>query len=84
MRNLLIDNSGRVRAAVVEWGGFLGIGERQAVVPIERIRLGQGGNDRAQLTMTREELEALPRDDRDRVADHGRERGWGEGLRLYR
>ena len=83
VRNLLIDNQGRVRAAVVEWGGFLGIGSREAMVPIERIRLGQG-NERAQLAMTREELEALPRYDRDRVADYGRERGWGEGLRLYR
>lgn len=84
VRNLLIDSSGRVRAAVIEWGGFLGLGERQAMVPIDRIRLGQSANDRAQLNMTREELEALPRYDRDRVAEYGRERGWGEGLRLYR
>jgi sporulation protein YlmC with PRC-barrel domain len=84
IRNLLIDNAGRVRAAVIEWGGFLGLGERQAMVPIERIRLGQGEADHAQLTMTREELEALPRYDRDRIAEYGRERGWGEGLRLYR
>jgi sporulation protein YlmC with PRC-barrel domain len=84
IRNLLVDNAGRVRAAVIEWGGFLGLGERQAMVPIERIRLGQGEDDHAQLTMTREELEALPRYDRDRIAEYGRERGWGEGLRLYR
>lgn len=83
VRNLLMDSQGRVRAAVVEWGGFLGIGSREAMVPIERIRLGQG-NERAQLTMSREELEALPRYDRDRIADYGRERGWGDGLRLYR
>ncbi|MCW8088487.1 PRC-barrel domain-containing protein [Sabulicella glaciei] len=84
VRNLLIDRSGRVRAVVVEWGGFLGLGERQALVPVERIRLGANQNDRAQLNMTREELEALPRYDSDRVAEYGRERGWGEGLRLYR
>jgi sporulation protein YlmC with PRC-barrel domain len=84
VRNLLIDNQGRVRAAVVEWGGFLGIGTREALVPIERIQLGQGGTDRAQLNMTREELEALPRYDRDRATEYGRERGWGEGLRPYR
>ncbi len=83
VRNLLIDNQGRVRAAVVEWGGFLGLGTREALVPIERIQLGQG-NERARLNMTREELEALPRYDRGRVADYGRERGWGEGLRLFR
>lgn len=84
LRNLLIDSQGRVRAAVIEWGGFLGIGTREALVPIERIQLGRDGSDRAQLDMTREELEALPRYDRDRAAAYGRERGWGEGLRLHR
>lgn len=84
VQNLLIDNAGRVRAAVIEWGGFLGIGDRQAMVPIDRIQLSQGGNDRARLNMTREELEALPRYDRDHVADYGRQQGWGDGLRLYR
>jgi len=84
VENLLMDSSGRVRAAVIEWGGFLGIGEREALVPIERIRLGGNQNERAQLTMTREELEALPRYDRTKVIDYGRERGWGDGLRMYR
>jgi hypothetical protein len=83
VRNLLLDGQGRVRAAVVEWGGFLGIGTREALVPIERISLGQG-NERAQLAMTREELEALPRYDRDGIGEYGRARGWGEGLRLVR
>jgi hypothetical protein len=83
VRNLLLDGHGRVRAAVVEWGGFLGIGTREALVPIDRIRLGQG-NERAQLAMTREELEALPRYDRDRIGEYGRTQGWGEGLRLVR
>ncbi|MGG5823571.1 PRC-barrel domain-containing protein [Falsiroseomonas sp. HW251] len=84
VQNLLIDKAGRVRAAVIEWGGFLGIGDRQALVPIDRLQLSQGGNDRARLNMTREELEALPRYDRDHVADYGRQQGWGDGLRLYR
>jgi sporulation protein YlmC with PRC-barrel domain len=83
VENLLIDSAGRVRAAVVEWGGFLGIGERQAMVPIERIQLG-GQNGRATLDMTREELEALPRYDRNSVAGYASERGWGDGARLYR
>jgi hypothetical protein len=69
---------------VVEWGGFLGIGERQAVVPIEQIQLGAGPNDRARLNMTREQLEALPRYDRDNLREYGSRYGWGEGTRLYR
>ncbi|WP_338050909.1 PRC-barrel domain-containing protein [Roseicella aerolata] len=85
IQNLLIDGSGQVRAAVVEWGGFLGIGERSAAVPIDRIQLGAAGsNDRARLTMTREELERLPRYDRNRVGEYGREQGWGDGIRLFR
>jgi acetyl esterase/lipase len=83
IENLLVDRGGQVRAAVVEWGGFLGIGERRTVVPMEQIQLGAEG-ERARLNLTREQLEALPRYDRDRVADLGRERGWGEGLRLFR
>jgi hypothetical protein len=54
------------------------------MVPIDRIQLSPGGNDRARLNMTRDELEALPRYERDRVADYGRQQGWGDGLRLYR
>jgi hypothetical protein len=84
VRNLLMDGNGQVRAAVIEWGGFLGIGEKEALVPIEQLRLGTGNDERVVMTITRQELEALPRYDRNRVADYGRERGWGEGLRLHR
>ena len=84
VRNLLIDGSGQVRAAVVEWGGFLGLGERQAVVPIDRIQLGQNPNERARLNMSRQELEALPRYDRDRMAEYASEHGWGDNVRLFR
>ena len=67
-------------------GGFFGIGERSAAVPIDRIQLGAaaGGNDRARLNMTKEELENLPRYDSDNASDYGRKQGWGNGTRLYR
>lgn len=84
VENLLIDRSGQVRAAVVEWGGFLGIGESRAAVPIDRIQFGAAGNERARLTMTREELERLPKYDRNNLAEYGTRYGWGEGLRLFR
>jgi sporulation protein YlmC with PRC-barrel domain len=84
VRNLLIDRSGNVRGAVIKWGGFLGVGERQAVVPIEQIRLATGGGDRARLNMTREQLEALPRYDRDNLDPTSSLYGWGDGVRLYR
>lgn len=84
IENLLVDREGNVRAVVVEWGGFLGLGDREALVPMNRIQLGATNADRARISMTREQLEALPRWNRDRLADYGREYGWGDGLRWYR
>jgi hypothetical protein len=84
IENLLIDRDGNVRAVVVEWGGFLGIGENQTLVQMEQIQLGAGMNDRARISLTREQIEALPRYDRDRLGDYGRQHGWGDGLRWYR
>ena len=83
VENLLVDRNGMVRAAVVEWGGFLGIGARRAVVPIDQIRFGAPG-ERARMDLTREQLEALPRYEPNRVETYGRDQGWGEGVRLYR
>jgi hypothetical protein len=84
IENLLIDRAGNVRAAVIEWGGFLGIGERRAVVPIEQIRFGTAAGERARLELTREQLEALPAYDRNRLTEYGTRYGWGEGIRLFR
>ena len=59
IENLLISSNGQVEAAIVEWGGFLGIGSRTAAVPWNELRLNQGG-DRMVIDMTRQEMEALP------------------------
>jgi sporulation protein YlmC with PRC-barrel domain len=83
VENLLIDGNGQVRAAVVEWGGFLGIGARRAVVPMERLQFG-AADDRVRMEVTREELEAMPRFEADRLADHGRDGGWAQHVRAYR
>jgi len=34
--------------------------------------------------LTREQLERLERFDRNRLADYGRDQGWGDNIRLYR
>lgn len=81
--NLLADGNGQIRAVVVEWGGFLGVGQKKAVVPLENIRLGAAENDRARLTLTREQLEALPAYDRDKLADVQTRYGWTD-LRTVR
>ncbi|MGK7870544.1 PRC-barrel domain-containing protein [Falsiroseomonas sp. E2-1-a20] len=83
VENLLIDRNGQVRAAVVEWGGFLGLGESRAVVPIEQLRFG-GSGERVRMDLTRAQLEALPRFERNRIAEYGRDQGWSDGVRLYR
>jgi hypothetical protein len=81
--SLVLDRDGRARRAVVDWSGFLGIGERQAVAPLERVQVGEGDN-RARLGMTCEQLDALPRFGRGRLDETGREQGRGDGLRLGR
>ncbi|MBP0445560.1 PRC-barrel domain-containing protein [Roseomonas sp. SSH11] len=60
VEDLVLDRNWRVRGAVVEWGGFLGLGERRAIIPIDRIGMTNSADGRAQLNMTREELERLP------------------------
>lgn len=78
VQNLLIDSTGQVRAAIVQWGGFLGLGESSAAVPIDRIQLGASGNERARINMTKEELERLPRYEKGNAASYGRDQGWGD------
>ena len=82
IENLVVDGTGRVRGAVVEWGGFLGIGQRSAIIPMEGIQFGADG--RGHLGMTREQLEALPRYERDKLNDLGRQQGLGDNLQLLR
>jgi hypothetical protein len=85
IRNFLAEKDGRVRAAVVEWGGIAGLGERRSVVPIERMQLGPASvSGLARLDMTRDELADMPRYDPDTLADLARQRGWGEALRPVR
>lgn len=82
IENLVVDGTGRVRGAVVEWGGFLGIGQRSAIIPMEQIQFGADG--RGHLGMTREQLEALPRYEHDKLTDLGQQQGFGDGLQLLR
>ncbi|UEM22120.1 PRC-barrel domain-containing protein [Skermanella mucosa] len=59
IENLLIGSEGQVEAAIVEWGGFLGIGSKTAAVPWNALQLNEA-SDRVVIDMTREEMEALP------------------------
>ncbi len=59
---LLIDDAGQVTDAVVDVGGFLGIGEKAVALPMASLDVLQqeGGDDlRVYVSQTEEELEAL-------------------------
>ena len=83
VENLVVDATGNVRGVVVEWGGFLGLGERRAVVPVDQVTFG-AGNESARLNMTREQLERLGEFRSTELGATATRLGWGEGTRLFR
>jgi sporulation protein YlmC with PRC-barrel domain len=62
INDLVMDKDGRLTAAVIGVGGFLGIGEKSVGVPIEAIdvRTEEDGSVELVMQSTREELEAAP------------------------
>jgi hypothetical protein len=59
--DLLVSNEGRISAAVIGVGGFLGIGEKDVVVAFDALKLTQK-NNKWYLTMnaTKDELKSAP------------------------
>ncbi|MDR5900489.1 PRC-barrel domain-containing protein, partial [Halomonas vilamensis] len=59
VEEVLIDNNGQVVAISVEVGGFLGLLEREVVLPLDQVGVQA---DRQKLTtpLTRDEIEQLP------------------------
>ncbi|MGE0666484.1 MAG: PRC-barrel domain-containing protein [Sphingomonadales bacterium] len=57
VEEVLADSSGKVVAVVVEYGGFLNMGEKEAVFMLDKLKLQNG---KLVTTMTKGELEALP------------------------
>lgn len=62
INDLVMDEKGKVTAAVIGVGGFLGVGEKEVGVPIEAIEVRTDSEGQVQLVMqsTREELESAP------------------------
>jgi sporulation protein YlmC with PRC-barrel domain len=62
--DLVLQEDGETRAALIDVGGFLGVGEKRVAIPFENIEVSQpadeGGEPKLTVAMTREELEALP------------------------
>jgi len=60
--DVIVDRAGTVRAAVIDFGGFLGVGVRKIVVDWNALHFGQIANkkDSISLDLTKEQVMAAP------------------------
>jgi hypothetical protein len=60
--DVIVDREGTVRAAVIDFGGFLGVGSRKIVVDWSALRFGSVANKRDSITLelTKEQVTAAP------------------------
>src|SRR5580692_4556800 len=60
--DVIVDRSGTVRAAVIDFGGFLGVGSRKIVVDWNALRFGGIANksDSISLELTKDQVRAAP------------------------
>ena len=59
---MIVDREGTVRAAVIDFGGFLGVGSRKIVVDWNALHFGRVANksDSITLELTKEQVRAAP------------------------
>jgi hypothetical protein len=60
--DILVDGEGRVRAAIIDFGGFLGVGSRKIVVDWNALHFGSVANksDSITLELTKDQVTAAP------------------------
>jgi hypothetical protein len=60
--DVIVDHSGRTRAAVIDFGGFLGIGNRKIAVDWDALNFAPDldGRDVVTLDLTRDQIKAAP------------------------
>jgi sporulation protein YlmC with PRC-barrel domain len=60
--DVVVDRSGQVRAAVIDFGGFLGVGSRKIAVDWSALSFPQPGDKASRVTLefTRDQLKAGP------------------------
>ena len=63
VNNLLVGKDGKVHAAIIEFGGFLGIGEDKVAVPWDQLKVT---NDRVTVNMSEDQIKAAPRWDQNK------------------
>ncbi len=60
--DVIVDRAGSVRAAVIDFGGFLGVGSRKIVVDWNALHFGgvKGKSDSISLELTQDQVRAAP------------------------
>jgi hypothetical protein len=60
--DVIVDHDGRVRAAVIDFGGFLGVGSRKIAVDWNALSFPSPASDRDVVTLelTRDQVKAAP------------------------
>src|SRR3954447_17360160 len=58
--DVVVDREGRVRAAVIDFGGFLGVGSRKIAVDWKALRFDGGKPDLVTSELTRDQVKAAP------------------------
>ena len=59
--DVIVNRSGQVRAAVIDFGGFLGVGSRKIAVDWNALRFEPGGKpDRITVDLTRNSVRLAP------------------------
>jgi sporulation protein YlmC with PRC-barrel domain len=73
INDVIFDSAGKVNAAVVGVGGFLGMGEKDVAVPLDKITMSkdESGANRFVISATREQLDAAPAFDKTRFTVSG-------------
>ena len=59
---VIVDRSGQVRAAVIDFGGFLGVGSRKIALDWNALRFALAGDPRGRITveLTKDQVRAAP------------------------
>ena len=70
--DVVVDRQGRVRAAVIDFGGFLGVGSRKIAVDWNALRFDGSKRDLVTSELTRDQVKAAPEyKDKEAVVVHG-------------
>ena len=69
INDMVIGKDGKVQAVIIGVGGFLGLGEKDVAVPMDRIQFSrdESNNMKFMITSSRQELEQAPAFDRTKL-----------------